>query len=123
MTKEEAKRYLLSKAKALGVEAELLFQEERELSLRARNGALEEIKEARQRGVGLRVVAEGRVGYAYTKELSPRALEEARENALLSGKTGSLPGGGPWEATTSWARGFPPPSRPRRPRPWPWRAP
>ncbi|WP_337844293.1 TldD/PmbA family protein [Thermus sp.] len=99
MTKEEAKRYLLSRAKALGVEAELLFQEERELSLRARNGALEEIKEARQRGVGLRVVAEDRVGYAYTEELSPRALdwalEEARENALLSGKVGSLPGGGP----------------------------
>lgn len=99
MTREEAKRYLLERARALGVEAELLFQEERELSLRARNGALEEIKEARQRGVGLRVVAEGRVGYAYTEELSPRALdwalEEARENALLSGKRGSLPEGRP----------------------------
>ncbi len=99
MTLEEAKRYVLRRARELGLEAEVLFQEERELSLRARNGALEEIKEARQGGLGLRVVAEGRVGYAYTEELSPAALDwalaEARENALLSGKMGSLPEGQP----------------------------
>ena len=99
MTLEEAKAYVLKRARELGVEAELLFEEERELSLRAREGRLEEIKEARQRGLGLRVVAEGKVGYAYTEELSPEALdwalEEARENALLSAKEA------PWEATTS----------------------
>ncbi|GGM95538.1 peptidase C69 [Thermus composti] len=99
MTLEEAKRYLLRRAKELGLEAEVLFREERELSLRARGGTLEEIKEARQGGLGLRVVAEGRVGYAYTEELSPEALdwalEEARENALLSGKRGFLPPGKP----------------------------
>ncbi|MFN3369796.1 MAG: PmbA/TldA family metallopeptidase, partial [Thermus sp.] len=74
MTLEEAKRYLLRRAKELGLEAEVLFQEERELSLRARQGTLEEIKEARQGGVGLRVVVQGRMGYAYTEELSPEAL-------------------------------------------------
>ena len=99
MTLEEAKRYLLRRAKELGLEAEVLFQEARELSLRAREGALEEIKEARQGGLGLRVVAEGKVGYAYTEELSPEALdwalEEARENALLSAKEGALPQGRP----------------------------
>lgn len=99
MTLEEAKRYLLRRAKELGLEAEVLFQEERELSLRARGGVLEEIKEARQGGLGLRVVAEGRVGYAYTEELSEAALEwalqEARENALLSGKEGFVPEGRP----------------------------
>ena len=99
MTLEEAKAYVLKRARELGVEAELLFEEERELSLRAREGRLEEIKEARQRGLGLRVVAEGKVGYAYTEELSPEALdwalEEARENALLSAKEGALPQGSP----------------------------
>ncbi len=99
MTLEEAKAYVLRRAREMGLKVELLFQEERELSLRAREGRLEEIKEARQAGVGLRVEAEGRVGYAYTEELSPEALdwalEEARENALLSGKKGSLPQGGP----------------------------
>ncbi|GAB5601501.1 TldD/PmbA family protein [Thermus sp. FJN-A] len=97
MTLEEAKAYVLMRARELGVEAELLFGEERELSLWAREGRLEEIKEARQRGLGLRVVAEGRVGYAYTEELSPEgldwALAEARENALLSAKEGALPPG------------------------------
>lgn len=99
MTLEEAKRYVLRRAQELGLKAELLFQEERELSLRAREGRLEEIKEARQRGLGLRVEAEGKVGYAYTEELSQEALdwalEEARENALLSGKAGALPQGKP----------------------------
>ena len=66
MTLEEAKAYVLKRARELRVEAELLFEEERELSLRAREGRLEEITEARQRGLGLRVVAEGKVGYAYT---------------------------------------------------------
>ena len=99
MTLEEAKAYVLKRARELGVEAELLFEEERELSLRAREGRLEEIKEARQRGLGLRVVAEGKVGYAYTEELSPEALdwalEEARANALLPAKEGALPQGSP----------------------------
>lgn len=97
MTLEEAKRYLLRRAKELGLEAEVLFQEERELSLRARQGTLEEIKEARQGGIGLRVVVQGHVGYAYTEELSPEALEwalsEARDNALLAGKEGFIPPG------------------------------
>ncbi|WP_234554181.1 TldD/PmbA family protein [Thermus caliditerrae] len=99
MTLEEAKGYLLRRARELGLQAEVLFQEERELSLRARQGVLEEIKEARQGGIGLRVVAGGKVGYAYTEELSEAALEwalaEARDNALLSGKGGFLPEGRP----------------------------
>ncbi|GLV46983.1 peptidase [Thermus sp. LT1-2-5] len=99
MTVEEAKRYVLLRAKEMGLEAELLFLEERELSLRAREGALEEVKEARQGGLGLRVVAGGRVGYAYTEDLRPEALDwalaEARENALLTEREGSLPPGKP----------------------------
>ncbi|WP_135256646.1 TldD/PmbA family protein [Thermus caldilimi] len=97
MTLEEAKRYLLRRARELGLQAEVLFQEERELSLRARQGILEEIKEARQGGIGLRVVAQGRMGYAYTEELSQEALEwalsEARDNALLADKESFIPPG------------------------------
>ncbi len=99
MTLEEAKGYVLWRAREMGLQAELLFVENRELSLRAQGGRLEELKEARQGGVGLRVVAEGRVGYAYTEELSQEALdwalEEARENALLSAKEGAIPPGRP----------------------------
>jgi len=99
MTLEEAKAYVLRRARELGLQAELLYVENRELSLRAQGGRLEELKEARQGGVGLRVVAEGRVGYAYTEELSQKALdwalEEAWENALLSAKEGTIPLGRP----------------------------
>jgi PmbA protein len=99
MTLEEAKGYVLRRAREMGLEAELLFVENRELSIRAQGGRLEELKEARQGGVGLRVVAGGRVGYAYTEELSQEtldwALEEARENALLSAKEGRIPPGRP----------------------------
>jgi PmbA protein len=99
MTLEEARAFVLQEAKKRGIKAELLFQEKRERSYQAFQGRLEEAKEARQRGLGLRVEVEGRVGYAYTEELSPEALawalEEARENALLSGKEGFLPPGAP----------------------------
>ncbi|RDI96348.1 TldD/PmbA family protein [Meiothermus sp. QL-1] len=100
MTFEEARDYLLQKARAMGLEVEVLATEHRELSVRAREGRVEEITQARQGGIGLRVVEGGRTGYAYTEELSPAALdwalEEARENARLQAEAGGfLPQGGP----------------------------
>jgi PmbA protein len=50
MTPEEAKGYVLRRAKEMGLEAELLFVENRELSLRAQGGRLEELKEAPRAG-------------------------------------------------------------------------
>jgi len=50
MTLEEAKAYVLRRARELGLQAELLYVENRELSLRAQGGRLEELKEARQGG-------------------------------------------------------------------------
>lgn len=98
MTFEQARDYLLEKATAQSLEAEVLAQESREFSVRARQGVLDEITQATQGGVGLRVVVDGRVGYAYTEERTPEALDwilaEARDNALLQAASGaSLPQG------------------------------
>ncbi|MFN3390716.1 MAG: TldD/PmbA family protein [Meiothermus ruber] len=99
MTFEEARDYLLQKARALGLEAEVLATHTRELTIQAHGGRVEEITQATQGGVGVRVVVEGKTGYAYTEERTPAALDwvlqEAHENALLQSETGGfLPAGG-----------------------------
>lgn len=98
MTFEEAKRYLLARAKELGIELEVLAIETRELTLAAFEGTLNESTQATQGGLGLRAVVGGKVGYASTEERSQEALEwalhEAKENAeLLSEGRGFLPEG------------------------------
>ncbi len=99
MTFEEARDYLLQKAKALGIDAEVLATHTRELTIQAHGGKVEEITQATQGGIGVRVVVEGKTGYAYTEERTPEALDwvvqEAHENALLQSETGGfLPAGG-----------------------------
>lgn len=99
MTFEEARDYLLQKAKALGIDAEVLATHTRELTIQAHGGKVEEITQATQGGIGVRVVVEGKTGYAYTEERTPEALDwvvqEALENALLQSETGGfLPAGG-----------------------------
>ncbi len=99
MTFEEARDYLLQKAKAMGMDAEVLATHRRELTVQAHGGRVEEITQATQGGVGVRVVVEGKTGYAYTEERTPEALDwvlaEAHENALLQSETGGfLPAGG-----------------------------
>ena len=99
MKLEEAKRYLLERARELELELEIVASEERELSLEAHGGKLADLTQAERGGLGLRVVISGKTGYASTEERSREALEwalqEARENALLqSGNDGFLPSGG-----------------------------
>jgi len=98
MTFDQARDYLLQKARQIGMDAEVLAQENRELTLQAFGGKLEEITQATQGGVGVRVVVDGKTGYAYTEERTPEALDwvlsEAHENALLQSEVGGfLPAG------------------------------
>ncbi|MDX2004521.1 MAG: TldD/PmbA family protein [Meiothermus sp.] len=98
MTFEQARDYLLEKAAAMGLEAEVVATQERELTLKGRGGKLEQITSATQGGLGVRVVAGGKTGYAYSEERSPQALDwvlqEARENAELQSEGGGfLPAG------------------------------
>ncbi len=87
MTFDEAKTFLLKRAREIGVDAEILATETRELTLEAFEGTLSQITQATQGGIGLRVVTNGKTGYAYSEERSEAALtwalDEAKENAEL----------------------------------------
>ena len=98
MTRDEAIRYILDKASARNLTVEILASEERELNIDTHDGRISEFKQASNGGVGLRLVEGGKVGYAWTEELEPHALEwvldEALENALLQDEdSGFLPTG------------------------------
>ena len=87
---EAARDWLLARARDEGLEIEVLAQSSRELTLAAQNGALELVTEAEQAGIGLRLVDQGRAGYAYTEALDRESLawilDEAREKFLIVGE-------------------------------------
>ncbi len=98
MTIDEATGYVLARAQERGVAAEVLGEQSRKFSARAWHGRLDQSTQARQGGIGVRVVVEGRVGHAYCEELAPAALDwmltEAVDNAALQqDATGFLPVG------------------------------
>jgi PmbA protein len=86
-----------------GEDVEAYGVDETETTVRAYEGQVESLSSARTRGVGVRVIAEGRVGYAYTADLSEAALAEtldaARANATVTSadEANVLPSGGELE--------------------------
>jgi PmbA protein len=91
MTLDEAKGYVLEAARSRGIGAEILGSRARELTAKAHRQQIEQITQAVQGGVGVRVVVDGRMGYGYSEELSPDALDwmlnEAVDNAGLQTET------------------------------------
>ena len=79
-------------------EAEAYTERSREASVTVANGEIEELSEAVSKGVGLRVIRGGRLGFASTTDLEPRALAELVDRALALAKeaakdpTNALPG-------------------------------
>jgi PmbA protein len=77
--------------------------DETETTVRAYDGEVESLSNARTRGIGVRVIAGGRVGYAYTADLSDAALADALESARSNATVASaddanvLPAGGALE--------------------------
>jgi len=76
-------------AQASGGEAVEVFGiDETDTTIKAYGGQVESLSSARTRGVGIRVIAEGGVGYAYTADTSEAALSEtlleARVNARVA---------------------------------------
>lgn len=71
-----------------GEAVEVFGIDETETSIKAYDGAVESLSSARTRGVGIRVIAGGAVGYAYSADTSEQALaetlEEARVNASVA---------------------------------------
>ena len=78
---------LVDRASA-GESVEAYGVDETETTVKAYDGEVESLASARTRGVGVRVITGGRVGYAYTADLAEEALgealDEARANAAVA---------------------------------------
>ena len=76
---------IVSRAGA-GEEVEAYVAKSRETTVRARKGAVETLEQATSGGVGVRVVVDGKQGFAYVGSLDPAAiasaLDDARDNAV-----------------------------------------
>jgi PmbA protein len=67
-------------------EAEAYAEKTREASVKVRDGEIEDLTEATGKGLGLRVIKEGRLGFAYTSDFSDAALEAFVQRALALAK-------------------------------------
>jgi PmbA protein len=68
--------------------AEVYLQSNRNLDVRIRNGEIETIQQADSHGVGIRVLAKGRMAFSSCNDLSDRALESTVLTAVrLAGNT------------------------------------
>lgn len=65
-------------------EAEAFFLEHSSLAIEVRGGKLETLRQSKERGIGLRVLKGGSLGYAFTSDLSSSALTEAAQAAVAN---------------------------------------
>lgn len=100
MTKSELDRVkkLVDDAKRAGVDqADAFYSWGRETEITARDGAVENLKQAVTNGVGLRVFKDGRLGFGYTSDVTNDGLKRLAEqvvaiaNATASDKNNGLP--------------------------------
>ena len=72
-----------ARAKKLGAtQAEAYAERSREASVRVRDGEIEDLTEATSKGLGLRVIRGGRLGFAWTSDFSDDGLESFVKKAL-----------------------------------------
>jgi PmbA protein len=94
-----AKR-IVQRAKKKGAQqAEAFLEVGRQSSVRVNQGQIEDLTQSTSKGVGVRVVVKGRLGFAYTSDFEPAALDHIVDQALkLAGaaapnKLNGLPAG------------------------------
>jgi PmbA protein len=86
-TYTEATRNVIAEAERRGLDAEVYLRASTATTIRVQDGEVDQFSLADSRGAGIRVVREGRVGYAYSEDLSAealaRTLDQAARNASL----------------------------------------
>jgi PmbA protein len=70
------------RASTRGVEAEAIIMDEQETMIRVDRGQVEQLSQSGSKGLGVRVIDGGRVGYAYTSDFSAASIEETWRAAL-----------------------------------------
>lgn len=77
---------VVRRAAARGVEAEAIVVDEHETQVRVDGGQVEQLAQSGSKGLGVRVIEGGRVGYAFTSDLSPSSIEETWQAAASLAK-------------------------------------
>lgn len=75
---------VLDQVRAAGATGDLIIDEGEALSLKARDGTLEEHKVSSSQVFGLRVIKDSRVGTAYSEAADPEALSSMVDQALVN---------------------------------------
>lgn len=85
---EDGIHYILELAGRHSCECEVYGESVRQFGVEVHRGDVESMERAHDEGVGIRLVHEGRIGFAYTSDTGRRGLgeafEEARANAVCS---------------------------------------
>lgn len=81
---------LVKKCLALGADAaEVYLQSDRNLSIRVLKSEIETVQEASSRGVGFRVIVEGKMGFSHCNDFNNGALEDTILRAVAFAKLSS----------------------------------
>jgi PmbA protein len=73
---------VIEQAQAAGAQAEAYIQMGQETEVQVDRGQVEKLSQAGSKGIGIRVIKNGRMGYAYTSDFSPGSLKKSTEIAL-----------------------------------------
>lgn len=75
----------VEQARKMGAQlAEAYISSTKELNIDVREARVETMKLAEERGLGLRVVRDGRTGFSFSTDLSPQGIREASRQALAN---------------------------------------
>jgi PmbA protein len=84
---EQLARRLVARAVKQGAaQAEAFLQVGRQSDVRVRDGEIEDLTQATSKGVGLRVVVKGRLGFAFTSDFEWSSLERFVDRTVLAAK-------------------------------------
>jgi PmbA protein len=90
MSIEKSVTEVMAQLKQAGAEGDLIIDEGQSLSLKARDGELEEHKVSSSQIFGLRVIRDGHVGTAYSEASDSEALSSMVDQALLNASYAKL---------------------------------
>jgi PmbA protein len=83
MNYEQLAKKLVQRAKKKGAsQAEAYLEIGRQSSCRVRDGKIEDLTEATSKGVGIRVIVQNRLGFAYTSDFDPSSLDAFVDRAV-----------------------------------------
>lgn len=75
-------RDVVERAKAAGAEADAYISIGKQTNIQVGRGEVEKLSQAGSKGLGVRVIKEGKMGYAYTSDFTPESVARTTEAAL-----------------------------------------